>query len=273
MINFKSKSHYDFDDLVQIMGLLRGPEGCPWDREQTHESIRRNFIEEVYEALDAIDRKDDANLREELGDVMMQVVFHARIAQEAGRFDMNDVTDQVCKKLIHRHPHIFGTVSADTADEVVKNWDAIKRVEKGQKDATQTLREVPRSLPALLYADKLQGRAKKGGLAWPDAAGALQELEEEAARLRRAAESGQDVEEALGGLLFAAVHVGRLHKADPEEALYRAAQRYMERFAYIERNAAAPLDSLSRQEYKALWKQAEKQEAARDGSGIIKEDI
>lgn len=256
MINFKSKSRYDFDDLVEIMNLLRGPEGCPWDREQTHESIRRNFVEEVYEALDAIDRKDDANLREELGDVMMQVVFHARIAQEGGRFDIGDVTDEVCKKLIHRHPHIFGTASADTSDEVLKNWDAIKRVEKGQKDTTQTMREVPHSLPALLYADKLQGRAKKGGFDWPDTAGALQELEEEAARLRRAAESGQDVEEALGGLLFAAVGVGRMSKADPEEALYRAAQRYLDRFAQMERGAGVPLDSLTQQELEALWKQA-----------------
>lgn len=263
MINFNPKDRYGFEDLVAIMALLRSPEGCPWDWEQTHESIRRNFIEEVYEAVDAIDRKDDANLREELGDVMMQVVFHARIAQEGGRFDINDVADEVCKKLILRHPHIFGDVSADTADEVVKNWDAIKRVEKGQTSTAQTMREVPRSLPALLYADKMQGRAKKGGFDWPDRSGALQKLEEETAALRRAAESGRGVEKELGDLLFAAVGVGRLAKADPEEALYRASQRFLERFAFVEQQAGAPLDTLAESELEALWEQAKKQAVAR----------
>ena len=147
MINFNPKDRYGFEDLVEIMAILRSPEGCPWDREQTHESIRNNFLEEVYEAVDAIDHKDTANLREELGDVMMQVVFHAQIAREEGLFELEDVLDEVCQKLIRRHPHIFGTVSANTSQEVLKNWDAIKRQEKGQNSVSDTLRQVPTALP------------------------------------------------------------------------------------------------------------------------------
>ena len=167
MINFNPKDRYGFADLVEIMALLRSPEGCPWDRAQDHASIRRNFIEEVYEAVDAIDQQDDAGLREELGDVMMQVVFHAQIARENGRFTIDDVTDEVCKKLIHRHPHIFAGVSAHTSEEVIRNWDAIKRQEKGQKNTAQTMEQIPHSLPALMYAEKMQSRAQKGGFQWP----------------------------------------------------------------------------------------------------------
>lgn len=166
MINFNPKDRYGFADLVEIMALLRSPEGCPWDRAQDHASIRRNFIEEVYEAVDAIDQQDDAGLREELGDVMMQVVFHAQIARENGRFTIDDVTDEVCKKLIHRHPHIFAGVSAHTSEEVIRNWDAIKRQEKGQKNTAQTMEQIPHSLPALMYAEKMQSRAQKGGFQW-----------------------------------------------------------------------------------------------------------
>ena len=162
MINFNPKDRYGFEDLVEIMAILRSPEGCPWDREQTHKSIRNNFLEEVYEAVDAIDHKDTANLREELGDVMMQVVFHAQIARQEGLFGLEDVLDEVCQKLIRRHPHIFGTVSANTSQEVLKNWDAIKRQEKGQNSVSDTLRQVPTALPALMYAQKLQSRARKG---------------------------------------------------------------------------------------------------------------
>ncbi len=199
MINFNPKDRYGFEDLVEIMAILRSPEGCPWDREQTHESIRNNFLEEVYEAVDAIDHKDTANLREELGDVMMQVVFHAQIAREEGLFGLEDVLDEVCQKLIRRHPHIFGTVSANTSQEVLKNWDAIKRQEKGQNSVSDTLRQVPTALPALMYAQKLQSRARKGGLPWRpskphggDGAGDA------------AAGKGEQTEQALGRLLFAA---------------------------------------------------------------------
>ena len=164
MIDFNPKDRYNMEDLTEIMALLRSPEGCPWDREQTHDSIRRNFIEEVYEAADAIDRRDDANLREELGDVLLQVVFHARIAQEGGRFDLSDVIDEVCKKLVRRHPHIFGGTAANTSEEALKNWDQIKKEEKGQKTAFQSLEQIPISLPALAYADKMQSSQRRLGL-------------------------------------------------------------------------------------------------------------
>ena len=160
MINFNPKDRYGFEDLVEIMAILRSPEGCPWDREQTHKSIRNNFLEEVYEAVDAIDHKDTANLREELGDVMMQVVFHAQIAREEGLFGLEDVLDEVCQKLIRRHPHIFGTVSANTSQEVLKNWDAIKRQEKGQNSVSDTLRQVPTALPALMHRSFRAGPEK-----------------------------------------------------------------------------------------------------------------
>lgn len=148
MINYKRKEHYRVEDLVEIMSILRGEGGCPWDREQTHESIRQNMLEEAYEAAEAIDLKNPEMLCEELGDVLLQVVFHARMEQEKGGFTFDDVADGVCKKLILRHPHIFGDVQVRDSDEVLKNWDAIKKVEKSQKTTTDTLRAVARSLPA-----------------------------------------------------------------------------------------------------------------------------
>lgn len=236
MINFKQKDRYNMEDLKEIMALLRSPEGCPWDREQTHDSIRRNFVEEVYEAIDAIDRRDDANLREELGDVLLQVVFHARIAQEGGRFDLDDVTDEVCKKLVRRHPHIFGGLPADTSEEALKNWDQIKKEEKGQKTASQSLEQIPISLPALLYADKMQSRAAKGGWTFAQGEAALEELDRRLGLLRQAAARGETGEQELGELLFAAVQAGRDRGIDPEKALYQMSRRFLEAFRQAEEN-------------------------------------
>lgn len=236
MINFKQKDRYTMEDLKEIMALLRSPEGCPWDREQTHDSIRRNFVEEVYEAIDAIDRRDDANLREELGDVLLQVVFHARIAQEGGRFDLDDVTDEVCKKLVRRHPHIFGGLPADTSEEALKNWDQIKKEEKGQKTASQSLEQISISLPALLYADKMQSRAAKGGWTFAQGEAALEELDRRLGLLRQAAARGETGEQELGELLFAAVQAGRDRGIDPEKALYQTSRRFLEAFRQAEEN-------------------------------------
>ena len=163
MINFEYKEKYNFYDLVNIIKILRGEGGCPWDIEQTHESIRRNFIEETYEAVEAIDTKDVALLREELGDVILQCVFHASIETDAGNFDIDDVCDEECRKMILRHPHIFSDVKADTADEVLKNWDEIKKKEKGQKTQGETLDSIAKSLPALIRADKVVSKASKMG--------------------------------------------------------------------------------------------------------------
>ena len=250
---YLEKPKYNFDDLVAIMDKLRGPGGCPWDIEQDHASIRRNFIEEVYEACEAIDEKDNVLLCEELGDVMLQVVFHAHIARQEGAFDLDDVCDGICRKLILRHPHIFGDVKADTAEQVLKNWDEIKKQEKQQKTYTQTMEDVAKSLPALIYAEKVQKRAKKVGFDWPDVSGALEKVHEEADELQQALQNGSNVEEELGDLLFAAVNVARFAKVDPEEALVNATRKFIRRFAKMEQMAGDSLSGMTLEEMDKLW--------------------
>ena len=173
MVNFQSMERYSFQDLNRIMALLRQPGGCPWDREQTHESIRRNMLEEAYEAVEAIDEKDPGHLKEELGDVLLQVVFHARMAEEEGLFTLDDVVDGICKKLVFRHPHVFGTVDARDSGQALNTWDAQKREEKGQRTAADTLDSVARSLPALMRAEKIQDKARKAGFDWAEMGPAL----------------------------------------------------------------------------------------------------
>ena len=205
MINSECRSHYDFDDLQQILRILRSENGCPWDRAQTHESNRRNFLEEAYEAAEAFDRDDPAMMCEELGDVLMQVVFHADIEKDCGRFTMDDVIDGVVKKLIFRHPHVFGDAHEDSAESVLVSWDALKRQEKGQVSTTDALNSVARSLPGLWRAEKLQSKAAKAGFDWPDVGGALDKLDEEVAELRRAVEDKSNVREELGDVLMQVV--------------------------------------------------------------------
>ena len=159
----KNKSEYTFDDLQSIMKILRSPEGCPWDREQDHKSIRKNFIEETYEVAEAIDTDNPVLLCEELGDVLLQVVFHVEMEREAGSFGMTDVMNGICEKLIRRHPHVFGDVTADTSEKVLANWDAIKKEEKGQKDIYEALASVPATLPALMKAQKMIKKGSKSG--------------------------------------------------------------------------------------------------------------
>ena len=171
-MNFNFKDKYTFDDLVEILRILRRPGGCPWDRELTHESIRRNFIEETYEAIEAIDNKDSELLCEELGDVMLQVVFHAQISEDEGEFNINEVCDGVCKKLIVRHPHVVSDVLAETSEKVLENWDKIKMQTKSQKTYTETLKSVSPALPALVRAEKVQHKAKKCGFDWDSVDGA-----------------------------------------------------------------------------------------------------
>ena len=178
MVDFQYKDSYGVKDLEEIVRLLRAPGGCPWDAEQTHQSIRRNFLEEAYEAVEAIDEGSPEHLKEELGDVLLQVVFHALMEQEAGRFDLDAVADGICKKLIFRHPHVFGEVSVSGTGEVLSNWEELKRKEKGQATNTDALEAVARSLPALWRAEEGQKKAKKAGFDWPDVTGALDKLEE-----------------------------------------------------------------------------------------------
>ena len=259
MVNFQSMERYSFQDLNRIMALLRQPGGCPWDREQTHESIRRNMLEEAYEAVEAIDEKDPGHLKEELGDVLLQVVFHARMAEEEGLFTLDDVVDGICKKLVFRHPHVFGTVDARDSGQALNTWDAQKREEKGQRTAADTLDSVARSLPALMRAEKIQDKARKAGFDWAEMGPALDKAEEELGELRQAVEQGANVEEELGDLLFSAVNVSRFVKVDTEEALNRATDKFIGRFRKVEEEAARQgrtLEGMSLAELDKLWEHA-----------------
>ena len=184
MINYPEKAVYTYDDLVDILRILRAPGGCPWDREQTHESNRRNFLEEAYEAAEAFDLDDPELMKEELGDVLMQVLFNIHMEEEAGRFTTDDVTDHVVRKLIFRHPHVFSNTRADDSEQVLVNWDKLKRQEKGQRTTADAMDSVARSLPALWRADKLQSKAAKTGFEFADVSGALDKLDEETQELR-----------------------------------------------------------------------------------------
>lgn len=260
-MDFVSKEKYGINDLIEIMKMLRSENGCPWDREQTHQSIRKNLIEETYEAVEAIDKEDAALLKEELGDVLLQVVFHAKMEEEAGRFCFDDVADGICKKLIIRHPHIFSNVVADTPEQVLANWDKIKKEEKGQQTAADTLLAVSSALPALMRAQKVQQRAARVGFDYENIGQAMADLSSELAELKEALAAGNqaDTEEELGDLMFAAVNVARFLKADSEEALTGATEKFIRRFEQVERLAkkenidmqTAPLTVLDE-----LWKAA-----------------
>ena len=263
MINFEFRDHYTFEDLLKIVAILRHPGGCPWDGEQTHESLRRCLMEETCEVLEAIDRKDDGLLCEELGDVLLQVVFHASLAEDEGKFTMDEVADGICKKMIYRHPHVFGDVQADTTEEVLSNWDAIKRVEKGQETYTDTLQSVARTLPALWRAEKILKKAAKSGFTWPDISGAMDKLAEEQEELRTAVAEQSNIREELGDVLFAAVAVARFADIDPEEALQEASDKYIARFSYVEQAAAQQgreIADMSLEEMVQVWKQGKQRQ-------------
>ena len=260
-VDFEFKERYDIGDLVSVMALLRGEGGCPWDRVQTHQSIRKNLIEETYEVVEAIDKDDSSMMKEELGDLLMQVLFHSEMEAEKGSFDFDDVCDGLCKKLILRHPHVFGDVTANTPAEVLKNWDEIKKREKGQDTATDTLLSVPKELPALMRAEKLQHRAAKTGFDYPDAAGAMADLDSEVAELKEAVSEGDaaNIEEELGDVLFSAVNVSRFVGADAEEALTRSSEKFIRRFAKVESMASGEgldMHGKDMDELNRLWKAA-----------------
>ena len=259
MIDFVRKNSYDLKDLETIVSILRSPGGCPWDAEQDHKSLRRALLEESCEVIEAIDEESPEHLKEELGDVLLQVVFHADIEREEGRFDLNAVADGVSKKLIFRHPHVFGDVEVADSEEVLVNWDALKRQEKAQDTYTDTLTAVAKSLPALWRAEKVQKKAKKAGFDWPDASGAVDKLSEELGELKEAISQGTDMEEELGDLLFSVVNVSRFLKADPEEALNAATSKFISRFAKVEQMALSQgkdMAQMSLEELDKLWEQA-----------------
>ncbi len=268
-MDFNFKEKYSVDDLREIMKILRSENGCPWDKEQNHLSIRGDLLEEAYETLEAIDTGDKENLCEELGDLLLQVAFHSQIAAEDGDFDFDDVADGICKKLIIRHPHVFGNVVAETSEEVLTNWDAIKRETKNQTTYTDTLVSVPKAFPALMRARKVQKRASKAGFDWTSVEGTLEKVDEELAELREAIASGEEsrISEELGDLLFAVVNTSRFSKVDPEKALADAVEKFIARFDECEKTAAdegIDMANASPEKLDALWNRAKEKDSNRE---------
>ncbi len=253
----------DFQSLVGIMERLRAPNGCPWDREQTHETLKRYFIEETYEVIEAIDAGDTDHLCEELGDALLQVVFHAQLASEADDFDILDITEKIVKKLIHRHPHVFGTVEVEDSEEVLRNWEAIKKREKSSDHRKSILDGVPKGLPALMHAMEISKRVAKVGFEWKDFSGVMEKLEEELAELKIELEDTAGKSTAifseLGDLFFTLVQVARWQKIDPEDALRSMLTRFTNRFRYIEmksEESGASLQSLTLEQMDRYWDEA-----------------
>ena len=264
MLDFVYKSYYNVEDFRKIMNILRSEDGCPWDREQTHASIRRNLLEEAYEVCEAIDNEDAEHLKEELGDLLMQIIFHARMEEEVGSFNLDDVADRACQKLILRHPHVFSDTKVENADEILKNWDDIKRKEKAQETVSSAMDGVAKSLPALWRAEKIQKKAQKVGFDWPDISGALSKLDEELDEFRLAVETNQGIEAELGDILFAAVNAARFAGVDPENALHKSCEKFTRRFRFIEKEAklkGSNLDIMSLDEMETLYQLAKSREA------------
>lgn len=264
ILDFDYKENYKLDDLLAIMKILRGENGCPWDREQDHNSIRNNFLEETYEVLEAIDLGNVDLLREELGDVLLQVVFHASMEEDAGNFDFDGVCDGICKKLILRHPHIFAGQVAENSDQVLQRWDEIKQQSKGQTTVTETLQSVPEVFPALMYSEKVQKRAAKSGFDYPDGKYAMADLESELLELKEAiAKKDQaNIDEELGDLLFSVVNVARFVRCDAESSLKAAAKKFIQRFEKVEQLAkeeGIDMKGSSIAELDILWKKAKRQ--------------
>ena len=265
-----------FEKLVALQKRLRAPNGCPWDREQTHRTLRAYLIEEAYEVLDALEGGDDAKFAEEMGDLLLQIVFHSQIATEEGRFTISDVIREVHEKMVRRHPHVFGTKRAKDAAEVLKNWEQIKAKERRAKDGSVELSAsakppeslldgVPRGLPATLEGLQLTKKAARIGFDWEDAGGVLGKMREEGAELEKALKEkdSRKVEEELGDLLFAAVNLARFLRVDPEIALKNANAKFAKRFREMERLAAESdrnLARVPRPEMEALWEIAKRNE-------------
>lgn len=249
-----------FERLVEIMATLRGPEGCPWDREQTRESLKAFLIEEAYEVLEALDHGEKETLQEELGDLLLQVVFHAQVAAELGEFRIDDVLARVTDKLVRRHPHVFGETRAETPAEALSNWERLKQAERGGVKEASALSGVPQTLPALLRAQRLQDKAARVGFDWGETAPVLHKVEEELAELKAVIGKERDAVEAeMGDLLFSLVNLARFLDLNAEEALRKCVEKFTRRFRYIETTIAARGKSLtesSLEEMDALWEEA-----------------
>ena len=260
-VNFEFKDKYNIDDLISIITLLRSPDGCPWDREQTHFSIKKNFIEETYEVIEAIDNQDTDNLKEELGDVLLQIALHCEMEREVCHFDLKDVCDELCKKLIIRHPHVFGDVVADNTQEALTSWDAVKKSTKGIKNQSELMEGIPSALPALMKAQKVQHKAANVGFDWDSVDGAIQKLDEEINELKIAVKqnTSPEIEEELGDVLFSCVNVSRFVKVDSEEALNSSVNKFIKRFKIVEqlaRENGCELSDCSIDQLDVFWDKA-----------------
>lgn len=264
-IKYVGKEKYSFEDLCDILRILRGEDGCPWDREQTHKSIRKDLIEECYEVIEAIDTDDDVLLCEELGDLLLQVVFHAEIAREEEKFDINAVSDGICKKLVLRHPHVFGDVTAETSEKVLENWDKIKKVEKQRKTLADEMYSVPSVLPALMRANKVGKKSGKANFDFPTDEEAFAKVTEELNELYEIRNCGDQEKliDELGDLLFSVVNVSRKVGVEPEEALNRATEKFMYRFKLLEQEAekrGVCLADITAQESDNIWESIKNQD-------------
>ena len=260
-------THANIEKLVALVAQLRGENGCPWDREQTRETLKPMLIEEAFETLDALDSDDPADLKEELGDLLFQVVFHAQIAREKGEFDLGDVIDRSHEKMTRRHPHIFGTADLKTSDEVLKNWEDIKAAEKGtispaRSDSERSLLDgIPKKIPALYRAYQMTAKAARVGFDWRRLDDVLSKLEEEASELKEAVSLGnrEHIAEEIGDLLFVAVNIARTLDVDPETALERSNRKFERRFRFIEtsvKQQGRQLKDASLAEMDDLWNKA-----------------
>ena len=250
-----------FEKLVEIIARLRSEDGCPWDRQQTHESLKGNLLEEIYEVMDAIDAGDMNELRAELGDLMMQIIFHAQLADERGDFDIKDAMESIAEKLLRRHPHVFGEAEVASAEEVLHRWEEIKAGEKGFEKRVSILDGVPKTLPALARAMEISKRAVKAGFEWPNLDAVVEKLQEEVGELKDELRQGdrERIAEEIGDVLFTIVNVARWMKVDPEDALRAMTKRFADRFKQIEEAARAggrPLQEMTLQEMDAVWDRA-----------------
>ncbi len=249
----------EFKELVEVIARLRAKDGCQWDREQTHSTLRPNMIEEAYEAVDAIDDNDLKHLQEELGDVLLQVLLHSQIASEEGAFSIEDVSRELKEKLIHRHPHVFGNVKVNSTDDILNNWDKLKAEEKTHRKSAMD--GISKAQSALMSAQKISKRAVKTGFEWPNEKSLYDCIYSEFEEFKEAEAEGdrEHMEEEYGDILFATVNLARWNKIDAEQALLKANKKFMKRFRKMEELATKPLNDYSFEEYDALWKQSKKQ--------------